>query len=488
MNGLRPHQVKPVEQLLEILRYHQSAVDLSDTGTGKTYVAAAVANRIAVPTLVVCPKIAKNAWRRAAEHFGDSFSIINYERLRTGRTLFGSWTNTPVARVETFVCQSCQLPVDPLKPFPCYCHARGIHCLVARKTDWNYGDFRFSPAIRLIVFDECHRCSGLHSLNSEMLIAARRQGIKILGLSATAACSPLQMRALGYVLDLHTLHPRAGLGYWQWAARYGCRRDATIGPGVHWLVGESKQRTIMADINSKIIPARGVRVRTEEIPGFPEREITAELYDIEKPEIANSLYSEMSEPLRRLSERTQLDVAPESSLTKILRARQKLELLKVPIARDLALDYLAKGYSVGVFCDFSATLDALAKILDCDCIIDGRRTDRDSVIARFQSNTSRLILVQNAAGGICISLQDFGGEHPRIGLVFPTFSIVTMRQVAGRFHRDGGKSKCFYRFMFVANSVEEDVFRAWKSKGNNLDALNDADCVPAELRASLVRN
>lgn len=384
----------------------------------------------------------------------------------------------------SFVCQSCQLPVDPQNISPCYCDApRGIHCIITKKTNWNYGEFRFSSAIGIVVFDEVHRCGGLDSLNAEMLIAAKRQGIKILGLSATAACSPLQMRALGYALDLHTLHPRAGFGFYQWAARYGCRRDATIGPGVHWLVGAAKQKATMADINSKIIPSRGVRVRTEDIPGFPEREISAELYDIEDPKIADSLYSEMSEPLRALHDRSSLDIAPESALTKILRARQKLELLKVPIAANLARDYLAKGYSVGIFCDFSETLSQLSRACSCDSVIDGKRSDRDSVIARFQRNESRLILVQNAAGGICISLQDLDGEHPRIGLVFPTFSIVTMRQVAGRFHRDGGKSKCFYRFMFVANSVEEDVFRAWKLKGNNLDALNDADCMPADLRA-----
>src|SRR5690349_4187138 len=97
LDKLRPHQHGPAKRLLDILTNYPSAVDFSDTGTGKTYVAAAVANALKLPTLVVVPKVAITAWERAAAHFDDSFSVINYEMLRTGRTPYGKWDNNPPA-------------------------------------------------------------------------------------------------------------------------------------------------------------------------------------------------------------------------------------------------------------------------------------------------------------------------------------------------------------------------------------------------------
>lgn len=206
---LRPHQVEPVQQLRTILASHQSAVDLSDTGVGKTFVAAAVAALLRIPTLVVCPKIVVSAWHRAAEHFGDTLSVINYEMLFTGRSDFGYWERAREAGISKreifFVCVCCQRVVDFAKFSPCYCHPRGVHCIDQKKKPQRLGRFIFHDAVKFVIFDEVHRCGALDSLNADVLIAAKRQNIKVLGLSATAACNPLAMRALGFNLDLHSL-------------------------------------------------------------------------------------------------------------------------------------------------------------------------------------------------------------------------------------------------------------------------------------------
>lgn len=490
---LRPHQVAPAKWLETVLQLNPSAVDFSDTGVGKTYVAAAVANSLRLPTCVVCPKIAITSWHRAAAHFNDKFSVINYESIRTGRTPFGKWSNqdqVEQARTEYFVCQCCQQQVDVEKETPCYAHHLGIHCIEKRVRQIFYGAFSFSPGIQLLVFDEAHRCGGLDSLNAEMLIAARRQGIRTLALTATAASTPLQMRALGYALDLHgDKFPALKNGKWQktfhaWAHAHGCRRIPPL-PGLRWAVGAATQNEIMSGLRSQIIPARGVRVTTDSIPGFPEREITAELYDIEHPESIDRLYSEMADALRILETKKSNDICPSHPLTIQLRARQRIELLKIPIAVELAEDYMAKGYSIAIFINFRQTLDELRQRLKCDCFIDGSAegtANRQQNIDRFQANNSRLILVNNEAGGICVSLQDLSGNHPRGGLVMPPQSAVTFRQLVGRLHRDGGKSKCFYRVMFAAGTIEDQVHRSLRAKLNNLDALNDSDFQPDNLR------
>jgi superfamily II DNA or RNA helicase len=496
LTRLRPHQQAPAQHLLDLYRRSgKAAVDFSDMGTGKTYVACAVAHELGWPTLVVAPYVALTAWERAAKQFNDKFSLINYEMLSTGRTPFGHWENQPAEgsfKAEEFlVCVACQREVslDPKSPkcFPCYTHGSGIHCVEARKRPVERGAFIWNPAVRFLIFDEVHRCSGLDTLNADMLIAAKRQGIPILGLSATAACSPLQFRALGYALDLHTLvrdRQGNGLNFFTWAMRYGAKWDQRF-HGWKWMVGKKRQVVAMAEIRRQIIPRAGVRVSIDDLPGFPECDIRAELYDLKEHDRLDECYHDMEMALKDLEDRARDDINPEHPLTKILRASERIELLKVPIAVDLANDYVDKGFSVAIFVNYRATLKELLKRLDTDCFVDGSPEgvrDRWTHIDRFQADKRRKIVVNSKAGGVCISLHDIRGEFPRVGLMMPCYSATVFRQVTGRLRRDGGKSKSHYRVMFVANSVEEPQHRALSLKLDNLDALNDEDLSPGNLR------
>ena len=196
-------------------------------------------------------------------------------------------------------------------------------------------------------------------------------------------------------------------------------------------------------------------------------------------------YAEMSEALGVLTERGKRDVAPDSPLTRILRARQRIELLKVPIVAELGEDSLEKGFSVVFFVNFRQTIDELQSRFPEALVIDGTPESvkvRDQNLERFQSNACRVLIANNDAGGVALSMQDLTGECPRIGYVMPNFSAVSMRQVFGRLPRDGGKSKCFYIVPFVSGSVEMPVHRALTAKLDNLDALTDGDLQPENLR------
>lgn len=472
---LRAWQIAPAQHLFELLCAGHNALDASDCGAGKTYVACAVAQALKTPTLVVCPPIAAAQWRNAAAHFGDSVTVIGWEMLRTGNTPAGRWTNPlPPGKSdrEFFVCLFCQCRFDPAAPLPCHAHALGIHCVKTKKRKHRYGQFILHSGIGLLIADEAHKASGLDSLNADILIAARRQRIPTLALTATPGTSPLHFRALGFVLGLHNLHD-----FPKWAAKFGVRRDPTF-RALHWPVGVEKQRETMESLNAQIFPARGVRVRKEEIPGFPEVEITSELYDLEAAGDIDAIYREMADELRALEDRAQRDVDPSAAITIMLRAQEKIELIKVPLFADLATDYKEKGISVGIFVNYHATIDALAKRLKTSCIIDGRTKRRQANIDGFQCNSERVILVQTSAGGVALSLQDLHGGHPRGGLVSAGFSAVALQQLFGRFPRDGGKSKSFYRVIFAANTVEEQIHKAVRAKQNNLEALVDGDLLP----------
>lgn len=481
MNSLlRPHQQTAVAHLLTVLALNGAALDGSDTGTGKTYVATAIAATLNVPTLVVVPKIAVTAWSRCAETFGTRFSILNYEMIRTGRTPYGHWDNNPppgFEREEFFKCQCCQLEVDFDNYRPCYTHHLGIHCIDTKKLKWKYGKFHWHPGIKFMVLDEVHRCGALAGLNYEMLVAAKRQGIKTLALSATPATSPLGLKALGYLLGLHGL-----ADFPRFAREHGCRPDPRF-HGWKFFGGKAQQLGYMVGISQDLFPKRGVRVRTADIPGFPARTITAELYDLKEAGRIEQLYAEMALQLAALRERGRGDLSPDAPITKILRAREEIELLKVPVVVELVEDALAKGQSVAVFVNFSSVLAALRAKLHCNCYIDGKQTAkvRADCIDSFQADESHLILANTKAGRESVSLHDLLGDRSRLGLVMPGHSAVDMKQVFGRLPREGGKSAAVYRVILAAGTVETSMHRALAGKLNNLDALVDADLAPDNL-------
>ena len=485
--GLLPHQHQELDGIRSALSRHNAALDGSDLGIGKTYAAAAAIRADNVPTLVVAPLVAKTGWQRAGEHLNTKFSVSHYEALRLGKTPYGKWEFPfPEGGLNYYWrCKMCQLKLDmrATKVARCPYHPAGIHCVEKIKPEHNYGKFYWHENIKQLVFDEVHRCSATDSLQADMLVAAKRQRIKFVGLSATVAESPLDFRALGYVLGLHSY-----TNFYQWAARYGCRRLPPL-PGFRFAVGIDRQKKIMADIHTEIFPERGVRVRINDLPAgsFPDVQITAELYDLSDPGLLAELYARMDEAIRALNLQRDGDVDGDSPLTTLLRARQEAELIKVPILVELGEDAKAAGFSVAYFVNFRRTVEELCHRLKTTCRVDGSQVGvagakrRDANLARFQCNDSRDIVLSQAAGSASLSIQDERGGHPRLGLVIPGVSAQTTRQLCGRLRRATGKSKSFYRFVLAAGTVEEKIHKALSASLNNMDALNDADLWAANL-------
>jgi len=160
-----------------------------------------------------------------------------------------------------------------------------------------------------------------------------------------------------------------------------------------------------------------------------------------------------------------------------LRARQQAELLKVPLFVDMAEEAIEGGMSIAIFVNFSETINALSKRLNTKCIVWGENKgdERDKNIESFQSDKSRVIIVNVKAGGAGLSLHDLNGTYPRLAIISPTPSAVDLRQVLGRIHRDGAKSKAIQKVVFVANTAEEETCERVKEKLENLDIINDGD-------------
>ena len=431
--GLRPWQIDAVSRLSASIIKHKAAMDGSDTGVGKTYNAVGVARELGLKIGIVCPKAVQETWKRVCEnHFKNVPEfVINYESLRTGnRKAIGTWSYTKVNGRKKKI----------------------FKWKVLKKT--------------LLVFDESHKLKGRTSLNSKLGIFAKEQGYKILMASATSAINPLEMRAMGYILGLHK-----NVNFWQWARKRGCHQG-------RWGFVFNGEKAILKDLHKDIFLDRGIRLRRDEIPNFPLCDTHSIAYDMSGTETKQitQVYNEMKMELQKLKSVSKSDKEKNAnSLVVQLRARQKCELIKVPLFVDLAEEAMENGMSIVLFMNFTDSIDALSERLKTKCIVDGRnkKREREKNIDNFQNDKKRVIIVNTQAGGAGISLHDLNGKYPRMALISPSYSAIVLKQCLGRVHRDGAKTKALQRIVFVANTVEEKVCESVKEKLGNLDLIND---------------
>lgn len=476
--GLLPFQTEPAQQLLTALKINGAALDASSCGIGKSYHAAAIIRELAEPALVICPKISITAWRNVLDSMSAKADVLGWEALRGGNTPFGRWDHPlPKKRPSKMVCCNCDCVVDIFAPTPCRFSPDSKHEVVPVAIPHTYGRFCFDEKLRLVIWDECHYGSALDSLNATMIIAAKRSHLKSLFLSATVADSPLGLRAIGYALGLHSLIGPAG--FYPWAARRGCRR--VFGRGFTFAASEENKIQVMGSLHEALFPSRGIRVNSATVPGFPSCQVTAELYDLENSGRIDSLYEEMRESLELLNSTKQDDVNPENPLTRLLRASQQIELLKVPLFASLCEEAWDNGQAVAIFVCFRETLLALQKRFRCVAVYGAQPDEeRTEAIRAFQSNEIDTIVLTCAAGGQSVSLHDLHGK-PRIGFCSLHPSAVKMRQVFGRLARAGGLSPALYRVVLVSGTCEEKTHRQLSAKLNHLDALTDGDLTAANL-------
>jgi superfamily II DNA or RNA helicase len=437
-SGLRPWQIESVGRLVSSINEYDCAIDGSDVGVGKTYVACGVARELGMKLIIVCPKAVMESWKRVVtKHFkmkDKLVDIINYEQLRIGKK---------ESKVASFVTN--------------------------RKTHREKFTWKISKDT-LIIWDESQKLKNWKTQNSKVCIEAYKQGYKMLFCSATNATNPLELRTVGTCLKLF----KGSNQYYQWCYEHGVSKGRF---GLEFTTDMKLRQQVLKKLHKDIFVNRGTRLSRDTIPNFPESEITAACYNMEEADVLriNQFHAEMKAELKRLSLKSTKDKTSE--LTAILRARQKIELVKVPLFIEMIEDGLENGMSVVVFVNFTETIEAISKRLKTRCIFDGKVDDktRQQNVDDFQEGKERVILVNIASGGAGLSLHDIHGLNPRLALISPSYSAVLMRQATGRVWRDSSKSKSIQKILFVAGTVEEQVCDNVQEKLKNLDLMNDGD-------------
>lgn len=472
---------------------HGSAIDASDPGTGKTYQALSVAREMGLLPAIICPKTQKEAWRRVCKFFGITpYFIESWEAAKEKKFPYTELVHGLKPVSETWEYKEKgdvhyseeslyrhMLPRIKHKPvsfrvvsrlyenghtiFSCvYVHQKKVVVDIA----WKCGNKKV-----LLIFDEVHKAKG-KTQAAMLVIATKTQKIPFLGLSATIASNPMEMRALGYRLGLHSLSD-----FKEWIVSHGCYQ----GDFRKWHCADPKDA--MLKIHHQLFPEHGGRIRIADLGDkFPETQITADLYEIEGADEQNRAYEKLMKEVAALQE-AKARTAQAAAMTLNLRYRQLSEILKVPLLVELAEEGLENGLSVIVFTNFTETLEMLAKALETTCILHGRQTDgeRQESIDAFQGNRSRIIVANIAAGGVGVSLHDVHGGHPRLSLICPTYSATLLKQALGRPHRAEGKSPSLQRLIYAKGTIEEKVCASVAAKLAALSALNDGDLYEPDL-------
>lgn len=418
----KPHYA----QLSKSINLNKSGLDASDTGVGKTYSAVAVAAKNKKKAFVICPKAVRSPWRKVFKLFGiPYYGIVNYELIKSGKYY----------HPETEQKMSCPY-LEVLEG--------------GQNFKWKL------PEDAIIIFDEVHKCKNIKSVNSKLLTTATDSGCSRLLLSATAADKPNYFATCAYALGL-------------------CSNVKIFNIWLKKLHAVSLKSSPMLALHHTIFPKYGARLKIADLgDAFPKNQILAETYDMGE-DVEKQIQEQYELLAFAVKERRNQEEKAVFILEKMLRARQKIEALKVQSFIDQAEDYLENEKSVVIFVNFSDTLNLLANKLKCECLIHGSQTqaERDRAIESFQSNEKKLIICQIQSGGVGISLHDIHGGHPRVSIISPTWSAQDLVQALGRIHRSQGKTPCQQRIMFCANTIEEDISHKLQAKLDNYANLND---------------
>ena len=439
---LLPPQREHAVSLLNSLYINGVACDQSETGTGKTYVAAWLAKNLNSPVVIVCPKVVIPSWTKVLSYFGiKAHCLINYEKLIRGNT---------------------------------------EHLSFKDGKDTGPSDYTINfPKNSLVILDEVHKCKSATSKNSDFLIKLKMDGYKSLLLSATAATNPLEMKAFGFATTLHNLvsyrHFITSSG--AYAGRYG-----------GFQIDLQSQKTIeaMSNIHNTLfnlykVSSRMTRKMFDKI--FPDNHVMAECFNMgTNTDKINRVYEQMEAEMAALEE-SSINYS-QHHFAIMTKARRMAELLKVPTMVEMIEDWYDEGISPVVFVNFTDTVEAIEKQLAKNRKFDGKiarivggQSDkvRQKDIEDFQSDTKRIMIANLAAGNAGVSLHDLIGNHPRGSIISPSYSAINLLQALGRIHRAEGKTTCIQKVMFADGTIEVEACKRVQSKLNNLECLNDGD-------------
>lgn len=479
VSHLKQFQVEHVQNIIYALKTYGVALDTSDTGTGKTYSSIAVAAAMGLRVIIICPKPVVPNWHNVCTILDiEQLMIVNYEALRGGKYFV---TLEDFLNDERIDCPYINLVreevVDQMTQEPVL-NANGHAKTKVVDVTWNI------PENTLVIFDEAHTGkNGLNNsiptINSKIMVMAKPQldpqrNVYGLFLSATITDKLENFDVIGYLLGLFPSYSKKS--YQQFIDKLPTDR--------------------LKAIHQLLYPSRASRMDIKQIKlltgdsQFKKNDIQAKTYTLDAASCAEieAAHDSIRQAMTALRQKQLVD--GQHPLVVILRARQRIELLKIPIFIEETQNYISEGRSVIIFVNFSETMDTIMQKLlngtdiaadEIDVIRGGQSgEERETIVQRFQDDEIRVLVCNIEAGGVGISLHDIRGEHARASLISPTWKAIHLKQCLGRGYRANAKSDMTQRIIYVKSedgepSIEQMMCENMNEKLKNIALLNTGD-------------
>lgn len=467
---LLDYQILHTINLISCLKSNDVILDGSNTGTGKTYTSLCTCKELKLRPLIICNKSVISVWKSVCDYFGVMpLAIINYETIRTGRT---KTKNKPKNTVKN-TGKLSNIIFDPDK----HIDYDDLDNDIDNYNDDDYGDdnkdyikingndeyeWNLNKRTDIVIVDEAHKCKNHKSLNGKLLLSLKGK-CKIIMLSATIADKPENFKVFGYMLGFYP----------------------SIEKSRGWIGGilkedNDKLNKKTSSLYDKLYPYKGSRMSLDDIGlKFPKNQISVDCYSLSK-----SARKEMDEHYKMITANKTSDdvkISENSEITTILRSRQKIELLKIPILMDLIDKYIESNKYIVVFINYLETLEQLSKLLTNNDIQHSKlhgslnEDDRSVEINKFQTNSVRVILCMMQVGSQSINLHDTSGKASRVSLIVPSFSSIDLMQALGRIYRVGLKTPVMQRIILCEDTYEKLIAEKIRNKLKFSTRLSESD-------------
>ncbi|KAI8816690.1 uncharacterized protein EV422DRAFT_581226 [Fimicolochytrium jonesii] len=426
---LLDYQEPHVDHMLGVFARGNRGIDASETGTGKTYCTIEMAQRLKLRPFIICPKSVILSWIDVAKKFEvELLGIAGYEQLRgcryfTGGTLDSA--DSPYIRKQHIQREEPEAPQDSNEPYRAPYHV-----------------FEFGmPSDAMFVFDE-------------VKIAPTTGWIDVCLAMRPSANASSRSRRIAIFLR-NTLNYGAKFSPNSLAAKAiptGCADNSEC--AIRSTISREEEERKVDVFHRALTPRFGHRIRIADLGDrFAKNETSCKL---------QQLYEEIKAIFEELRDKE----LRASALARLIRARQKIEILRIPIFVESAEMYSQEGFSVVIFTNYTETLTQLQGKLECEYVVHGPQTmeERAAAVDAFQQNRTNLISCNIQAGGVGLSLHDVHGGHPRVALFNPTWSGQDMVQGLGRIRRTGGKSPTRQFILFVGGTYEERISQLVQQK------------------------
>jgi len=416
--SLKQYQIEHARVLMAAWEAYGVYLDPSDTGSGKTYVAAYLCRLMGLRPVIICPLSAIPQWFAIMAEFDVApLAVSNYEQIKEGRakeTADGPMTIAP------------WLARDPYR--------------------WEL------PPNSAIIFDECHRGKNADTGISELLVSLRGaviQRTRVALLSATAADTLESFRPIGAVLGITQKDPTA---YKNWIKRRKAPKEdiarmlyESTPPRASKMTSEMLQKQ-QVDTYALGLPL-DIKLRAEELVRALEDATTStRLGDIQK--------------CRREIEILKAPFVAEEAHRAYLEGYRPVIFTNFDSSREIIYNIL---------------VEKIYKITGKPPVqLYGKQpaSEREQAIRMFRENSAPAIVVSVAVGGSSISLHSTESGYPRALFIMPGWSGIDVTQALGRCAREGSADVSRAWIIYTNCVLERHIYELMNDKLRTIAQLN----------------